>query len=601
MKIRSLILGCMCASALASWAVPAKPGVTHQLTQPDGTKVSLQLVGDENHHYYLTTDGQIVIGGEGKYCYASADSRGELLNTGIMAHDPAMRSDKEKLLISSLDSEKVGAAMLSKATALKAAAETGGARSNNQDYKGRLQTKYPTIGKVRTLVILVNYSDVKFTTPNANDYFSRMLNEEGFSDNGGKGSCRDFYLKASGGLFDGSFDVYGPVELPHERAYYGGNSLWGIDTHAQQMIIDAVAGLDNEINYKDYDLDGDSFIDNVFVFYAGLGEAGGGGEDTVWPHQSTIGMGIRYRYDNVYLNRYACSSELMAAGKPDGIGTFVHEFGHVLGVPDLYNTETSNVAYTPGYYSTMDQGCYLGDSMLPPTFSAYERNALGWMGDNLVEITGPSTCRLEHILDSNKAYLINTDNENEFFILENRQKNGWDTMLPGSGMLIWHIDYDKKVWAYNEANNDPNHQHIDLIEANGTVGTSSWITRRYPFPGYSKVTSFTYDTTPSFRSWSGKDLGLPITNIQDIDGVITFDVAGGGSDPASIADVTAWQDIRCTVAGRNVTVENDGQIRITDLTGRTVATGVGELSVTVGAPGVYIVSGTNGSRKILVK
>ncbi|MDE6692697.1 MAG: hypothetical protein K2K05_04865 [Muribaculaceae bacterium] len=314
MRIRQLILGCMCASALAALAVPAKHGVTHQLTQPDGTIVNLRLVGDENHHYYLTTDGLMVIGGEGKYCYASVDSRGELLNTGMMAHDPASRSDKEKQLINGLNSEKVSTAMLSKAKAMKAAAETGGARSNNQDYKGRIQTNYPTIGQVRTIVILANYSDVKFSTPNANEYFTRMLNEEGFSENGAKGSCRDYYLAASAGLFDGSFDVYGPVDLPHERSYYGRNNLWGSDTRPQQMIIDAVSALDDDVDFKDYDLDGDSYIDNVFVFYAGLSEAHGGGEDTVWPHQASMGTGGRFRVDGIYVYGYACWAELVAGG-----------------------------------------------------------------------------------------------------------------------------------------------------------------------------------------------------------------------------------------------------------------------------------------------
>ncbi len=599
MKIRNLILGCLCAQAISAWAIPARPGVTHHLTQSDGTVVDLQLVGDENHHYYMTPDGKIVIGGEGRYCYASLNARGELVNSNILVHNPEIRSDVEKALIDGLDSENVRCAMLEKSKALKAS--TGAARSNNQDFNGRMQTKYPTIGEVRTLVILVNYSDVKFTTPDAHDYFTRMLNEQGFSDNGAKGSCRDYYLAASGGVFQGDFDVYGPVDLPHDQAYYGGNNIWGNDSRPEQMIIDAVGILDNEINYKDYDLDNDGFIDNVFVFYAGLGEATGGGANTVWPHQSTLGLNVRYRYDGVFLNRYACTSELVATGKTDGIGTFVHEFGHVLGIPDLYNTVDATAQYTPGAYSTMDVGSYVGDGKQPPTFSAYERNALGWMGDNLVEITGPASCRLEDLLKSNKAYLINTDNENEFFILENRQKYDWDTYLPGSGMLIWHIDYDKKVWAENTANNNPNHQHIDLVEANGSAGASSWVTRRYPFPGPGKVTSFTFDSKPSFRSWSGKDLGLPITNIKEENGVITFDVAGGGNDPASIFSVSAKENVMCSVAGRNVSVTAEGVISIADLAGRVITTGVDELNTTIATPGVYIVATQNGTQKILVK
>lgn len=599
MKIRTLILSCMLASAITSWAVPAKRGVTFRFAQPDGTVVSLQLGGDERSPYYITTDGYIVIGSEGRYCYASTDANGEILNTNILAHDPEYRSSEELTLTRDLKNENVRAALFKKN--IDTTKKTPTSRSNDQDFKGRLQTRYPTIGNVKTLVILVDYSDVKFTTPNAHDYFTRMLNEEGFSDNGAYGSCRDFYLEASGGKFIGEFDVYGPVELPNKQSYYGANNLWGQDTRPQQMIIDAVAALDEEIDYRDFDLDNDGFIDNVFVFYAGLGEAQGGGASTVWPHQSQIGMSNKYLYDGVYLNRYACSSEMMTEEETDGIGTFCHEFGHVLGIPDLYNTDNSLVTYTPGDYSAMDNGCYLGNGKQPPTFSAYERNALGWMGDNLVEISGPATCTLEHILTSNKAYIINTDKENEFFLFENRQKSGWDGMLPGNGMLIWHIDYDEYVWRQNTTNNNPDHQYIDLVEASGKTGSTSLSLRRYPFPGFNKVTSFTFDGKPSFQSWSGKDLGLPITNIQEIDGVITFDVAGGGADPASIRDIAIAHDMVCTVAGRDISVKAEGIITVTDLTGRIIATSSGELYKTLPSSGVYIVATQAGTQKILVK
>lgn len=599
MKIRNLILGCMCAGVATAWAVPAKRGVTYQFTQPDGTVVSLQLGGDERSPYYITTDGNIVIGAPDGYYYASMDADGEIADTRMLAHDPDQRGHEELSLLRDLNNDKVRTALFRKNTAI--ANETPASRSNNQDGKGRFQTNYPTEGNVRTLVILVNYSDVKFTTPDAKDYFTRMLNEEGFSDNGAYGSCRDFYLEASGGKFVGEFDVYGPVDLPHPQAYYGANGIWGIDTRASNMIIDAVEALDDQIDYRDYDLDNDSFIDNVFVFYAGIGEAQGGGADSVWPHQSTIGMSLRYRYDGVFLNRYACTSELMSSNETDGIGTFCHEFGHVLGIPDLYNTENSSVSYTPGDYSTFDSGCYLGNSKLPPTLSAYERNALGWLGDGLVEITGPASCTLEHILTSNKAYLINTDNENEFFLFENRQKTGWDSLLPGNGMLVWHIDFDKAVWQQNAANNNPSHQHIDLVEANGSTGSTTWVTRRYPFPGTNKVTSFTFGGKPDFQSWSGKDLGLPITNIKETDGVITFDVAGGGADPASIRDVTCPKDMKCHVAGRELTVETEGYITVTDLTGRVLDSAAGELNMTLPSSGVYIVSTPAGSQKILFK
>ncbi|MDE6309264.1 MAG: hypothetical protein K2L81_03615, partial [Muribaculaceae bacterium] len=183
---------------------------------------------------------------------------------------------------------------------------------------------------------------------------------------------------------------------------------------------------------------------------------------------------------------------------------------------------------TPGSYSIMDYGSYSNNSRTPPTYSIFERNAMGWAQIEQLKEGVPANGKLEHMLKSNTGYVIATDKTNEFFLLENRQLDDWDTYLPGHGMLVWHIDYNASVWNSNSPNNQA-HQYVDIIEAGGSANNNSATTMaKYPFPGTAKVTEFTASTTPALKSWSGKAIDLPLTNITETkDGLITFDVCGG--------------------------------------------------------------------------
>lgn len=597
MKIRHILTATLCAGVISAYAIPAKKGVTHTLTQPDGTEVTLSLAGDEHHHYYLTADSNIVIGNDGKYTYATLDTNGNLINSGVLAHNMLQRTTKEIQLVRNLDAKRVSAAYTAK-VAPKNARES---RAEGMDFFGRRDVTFATQGDVPVVVILAAYADLPFVTPDPHDYFSRMLNEEGFSDNGSYGSARDFYITASNGRFKPDFNVYGPVTLPHNQSYYGSNGMFGDDVRPQDMIRDAVKAIDKEVDFRDYDLDGDKKIDNIFVIFAGVGEAQGGGANAVWPHQGTMTYNASNYADGVRMHRYACTSELSAQDHTDGVGTFIHEFGHVLGLPDLYNTEDPLTSYTPGKYSAMDYGSYNNDSKQPPTFSAYERMALGWMGDDLVEISGAASCRLEPMLEGNKAYLIHTDNPNEIFLFENRQQSGWDEYLPHHGMLIWHINYLPSIWESNKVNNDKKLQRIDLVEASGTTSASAAQLRKYPFPGELGVTEYVFGGKPDFKAWSGHDMALPVTNIAETDGVITFDVAGGGADPAGVNDALIGGALSYSLDSRRIRATADGVITVTDMAGRIVASASGELSTSALHPGVYIIGAEAKTVKVLVK
>lgn len=544
-KLKHLVAAGALITAMSANAVPAKR-LTFTATQPDGTEVTLTRAGDEFFKFFLTEDGRMVLGNEvNGYYFAEVDANTGLAKaSNIKAANVAARTDAEKEFLASINREK-----LAEAGALTAEMSPLNRRSEPRSLAPRANASvssipqsgvglsansaYPRTGSPKGLIILVEYTDVKFKTSysgGASAYFERMINQKGFSENGGTGSALDWFTDASMGLFTPDFDVYGPVTLPKNQAYYGGNDYFGDDENAPQMIVDGCKGLDSQINFKDYDTDGDGYVDNVFVIYAGQGEASYGGSNCVWPHQWELSSaGKSLTLDGVRINRYACSNE-WEYNRPDGIGTFVHEFSHVMGLPDLYHTadQYGTENYTPSSWSVLDYGPYNNDGCTPPTYSIFERNAMGWI-DPLVLDKTPRTVSLEHIESSNYGCIIPTAKNTEFFLLENRQQSNWDKYLPGHGMLIWHIDYNASVWSQNAVNNTKSHQYVDIEEANNNPnGTSETAMSGYAFPGTGgRYTSFTDNTTPNMKTWAGVSLGIPLTNITEKNGIITFDVCGG--------------------------------------------------------------------------
>lgn len=513
------------------WAVKADPR-PQPIVQPDGTTVMIRQLGDEHFHYSVTEDLIPVLEGEDGYLYyAVADGESALRPGAVRAADAVKRTESDRTwLDANAPADKIRAVLdRQSAQALN--------RAKAREAKRRAQTTFfPTTGEQRGLVILVEYQDVHFTVPDAHDAFHRMLNEPGYSDYGGTGSARDWFIDNSLGKFNPDFDVYGPVRLANNRSYYGANK-GGEDIRAEYMVIEACAQLDDEIDFTQYDRDGDGLIDNVFVFYAGYGENLGlaAGADCVWPHSYDImdATSVPYIHDGVRLNHYACTNEIDLSNLMDGIGTFCHEFSHVMGLPDLYATNYS-YAFTPGTWSVMDEGPYNNNSRTPPYYSAYERYALGWLTPR--ELTGPANVKLESIA-SNQGCRISTHKENEYFILENRQQKDWDRFIPYHGMLVWHIDYNENIWKYNTVNDRQSHQYVDIEEADGTAHDSS--REGDCFPGIGRVTSFTDDTTPNMLSWDGSRQDKPITDIRESNGFIYFSVCGGKATVYPVATLEA--------------------------------------------------------------
>lgn len=574
------------ATGFQALAVPARPGL-RSVTMPDGSVIKVRLVGDEFYHQYFTEDGYPLVQQDGYFYYSDITDNGDVVNSGIVAAAPPVRSVEARTFVKRVDMKTLEQRISNRAakserrmrmneaiaigeSARKAAAKTSGSSLFDkplyeQGYGLFPGTPFPAYGERRALVLLVEYQDVKFNDTyavDAKDYFTRMLNEEGFSDYGATGSAAQYFRENSGSTFLPQFDVLGPVTLSKNQAYYGGNDYRGDDLRPHLMAKEACDQLDDEIDFSVYDTNNDGLIDNVFVFYAGTGEASSSKANDVWPHSWTMSSaGLRaseVTYDGKRLENYTCSNEwnfpmdrygnVIAddPGRPDGIGTFVHEFSHTMGLPDLYATSYTS-SFTPGEWSVLDYGPYNNDGMTPPNYSAFERYALGWIKPRVVK--DPVSARLP-VITENVCAIIPTSRDKEFFLLENRQKQGWDKFIPGHGMLVWHVDYNENIWRRNSVNNTASHQYVDLVEADNTRTEAS--RSGDSFPGTSGKTEFTGESLPAMKTWSNVRLDYPITNINEADGFIYFDVLGGS--PNSI--VASAEGVKAKdVFGDNFTIE----------------------------------------------
>lgn len=510
-----IILITIFASTPQAHAIVACPDPV-TITQPDGSQLSLLLHGDEWFNFNTTHDGYtIVMDADGFYKYAVLQGN-ELRAGTVIAHDAAQRSASERTYLAATQQYLTPDA----ATIAARRAPARKLHGNNGHYD---------YNNFRGLVILVAYNDCPFVYDNAHTQFDDMINQKdykGFMSNAMfpelipyTGSVRDYFYASSNGLFDPAFDVVGPVTINYSQ-YDALKS-----NNAQALVTAAIDAANDLVNYKDYDRDGDGKVDMVFFLFAGPGSNFSGNDSRLlWPHASTI---LSKYADGVTFGRYACSTELY--GRPeskiiDGIGTVCHEFSHVLGIADLYDTDgtsSGGSSVTPGKWSLMAQGSYLNQSRTPCLYSTYERYAAGFITPQAISKKGRYT--LQPIAKANGGYRLDSSVKNEYFLLENRAKTGWDAYLPGAGMLVWRVDSTNvDVWENNKVNCNPTHSYYQLVRAtNGTSDTSN-----DPFPGTAGITAIDNNTTPSLRSWTGRKGNYGINDIAlNSDGTVTFNLA----------------------------------------------------------------------------
>lgn len=546
MSKRFLTLAAMFMLAASAFAVPAKR-VKRQVQQPDGSVLTVMLRGDENFHYTSTEDGQpLVQRADGAYCYATLDSNGKLTASAQVAHDVESRGAAELSFLNyyTAESQKVRSLGMERAKQRNARRMARLANRGVVDASGKPVRRVMAgatggegigvTGKRKGLVILVNFKDKKMQSKHTQAEWNDYFNKVGYNKYGNNGSVHDYFYAQSYGKLDLEFDVIGPVTVSKNMASYGANDAQGNDIDPAGMIKEAceLAYAKEKMDMSQYDWDGDGAVDQVYVIYAGYGEAAGGEANTIWPHEWDIqGGGYSLVLGGQRIRTYACSSELNGGYGTDisGIGTACHEFSHCMGIPDFYDTAGGG-CFGMDAWDLMDYGSYGGDGYEPTGYNTYEKWVSGWIEPTI--LTEPCYIKnMKPLSDAPEACVVfNEANKNEYYIFENRQLKGTDVALPNHGMLVIHVDYDQKVWFDNEVNNTSNHQRFTVVPADNKL-TSETVSGD-TYPGTTKSTELTDTSKPAATLFNAnsdgrKFLGKPVTEITEKDGLISFTFMGG--------------------------------------------------------------------------
>lgn len=497
---------------VAAHAIPAIPTPLN-FTQSDGSSITVRLVGDEWFSTYVTTDGYTLeraTNGDFYYKAGTAVSK-------VMAHNVDKRSQAEMQFIAANADEMQfsGAAVtqqINKANARKAVAVKANA-------------DVPQVGSPRIPIVLVQYSDFKMRSSNPASTFQGQFNTN-------TRSALQYFKDQSNEQYTPQFDILGPVTLSKTRAYYGARTTSDNDAKPGSMVGEAVKQLTN-VDWSLYDNDKNGSVDVVIILYAGPGEAQGANSNAIWPHQWYLSSAYYYGrsdynafYQNgVKIDKYACFCETSGSSdygtSVDGIGTFCHEFSHCLGLPDYYETTYANGYFGMGNWSLMNSGSYLGNSKCPAGYTAYEKEFMGWMQIPTAVANTKYTLNNIDSKNCNAVRIYNPQSSNEYYILENRGKTGWNSYQAASGLMINHITYSATAWSSNTVNNSQP-QRMTIIPADNKLTTASESGDLYPYNGNNKLTD-TSTPAASLNTGTQKLMGKPITEItKNSDGTVSF-------------------------------------------------------------------------------
>lgn len=519
-------------------AVPAYPK-PFTVTQADGTTITVRVYGDERFNYTTTSDGYNVVVEDGIFYYARTEGA-RLVSTGVQAKDPAMRTAEDRKALSMASHGLPYSVAAAARYGFGSGEYSFGATLAGDDdaYQQKIKSLRSSGEEFHSLVILVQFPDRPFSVPDPYNAFYRMLNEEGYIDNSATGSARDYYLDNSNGKFNPRFDVVGPFTMSRGVTEYTG--------YERDFIIEACNLAETSgVDFSRYVDDG--VLRDVFIFFAGYNNAEASGGFLHPARMFYTNPNISFgRWGGGVLKAAAYTSELKGSSGVNmaGIGTFCHEFGHILGWPDLYDKDygQNGTGFNLDVFSLMASGSYVNQGRTPPAISAYEREMVGWA--SLTEITEPGEYALEPVY-GDKGYIINTFNNGEFFVLEYRDGtlNKWDRFLAtgdnapgtgfpivgsGSGMLVYHVDRSNNIvggryramdlWSLNsnDVNSYGEHECMRFvmaspIERNGYV--LSGFGKMF-FPGSDNVTEFTSSYPPYFVGWDGFTPGVELYNIR---------------------------------------------------------------------------------------
>lgn len=567
MMKKTLIAAIMALSAVYAAAVVRPAPEAFPVNQADGTTVMLYNHGNGYHAFYTTLDNQVVIrNDEGVLCYAYL-ADGSLKASAIVVHDIAERTDEEIAFVAAntLKPEDVplrqtasGAVNVNRVSASSAGDGLG-------IYGTSAGGALSSIGEVTIPIIMVEYADVAFQEGTTVEKLTRYFNDEGYCEDNTRqvGSVKDYFKAQSRGLFVPSFDVVAKVTVSNNYSYYGANSSSGNDAKAWNLVKEAMElAINDGVDFSKYKVNG--VIPNIIVYYAGLSEATGGDENTIWPHTVEL-TGYYSTLNGFTVKSYFLGNELYGTSTSNmfmGMGVFAHEFSHVLGLPDLYDTTSSySYDYPFGYWSVMDVGCYANYAYAPVGYTAYERSFMGWY--DMPELTEAAAVTLTNPNDEEGDFAVifrTPSNSNEYFVLENRQAGTWYTNP--AGLLVSHFTFNSNSWTTNTLNTDQDYKRAYVVTADGSELNSSTLSSSELYGNgiNSKTEHELYDKTTLST--------LPVYKIiPQLDGTLTFNYLDQDLIGTAVANdelyehVTAIDDI--TSGDTVIIVSDDDAVAMT--------------------------------------
>ena len=535
------------------------------VSQPDGTQLTIRINGDADFNWVSTLDNVVLKQVGNGYYIANIDTNGMLSSSGTLAHDADKRSSAEQSLCKKQD-VKTFLTVNTRPERLTATRGFGGKSSTSF---------FPHTGSPRAIVLLVQFANRPFKVQPRkafNQYLNSMADKHqdfGNAEDRNTGSVKRYFSDMSGGKFKPQFDLYGPITMPKNVAYYGEGSS-SMERY-RELVSEACTMMDDSLDFSKYDADKDGNVDLVYIIYAGYGESVSSIDSTLWPKAFVCGTDIKK--DGKYVRLAGISNELN--GRPDGnyksksgllingVGLFCHEFSHCMGLPDFYPTvspqwTTANDKQDFDAYDNqgmeewdvMDNGIYLYNGYSPTAYTAWEREKMGWL--TIETLTKEGKVELKSIDEGGKAYRIKNDKNtsgNEYYIVENIQAKGWNKKLPASGMMVSHVEYVPRAFSVfhggdNSVNNIKKHPRMTIVPADGylpssyrKVSDNSNLTAPYMkkkqydeqlagdlYPGKNNVNRLTdAQNMVNYAPWTGGMLNKPIYNIALKNGIVTFD------------------------------------------------------------------------------
>ena len=532
MKTRKLLLSlCMALACITASAVPAIP-TPQKVTQPNGEELTVQIKGDEFYGYLTTVDGYTIVKNQQGYYNYGILAGGDVVDSKIVARDADKRSAADQMWLESIGKNLKSPARV--AQGIKARAQRDALphlnRINYNNFHG--------------LVILVEFTDAHFTRSDVQEFYSHMINDEnytGYTNEDGSwnpygtctGSVRDYFHDNSNGIFTPQFDIVGPVEVNY--SVNQGNQ------YASSIFQNAVQKVNPYVDFSQYDLDNNGAVDLIYFIYADTpSSSDSSSPNHIWPHRSSFYSYVKY--DGKYIRDYACSAEYIYAksnGIFDGIGTICHEFSHVLGLPDLYDTNenddaTNGEAQHPGEWDLMAGGNYQNNARTPVAYSMYDRYSTGFANYQIINSPGEYT--INPTSTSGEGFILKTPTNKEVFLIDNRQTSTkWDAYAPGHGLTIARMDSTStSVWTNNAPNGNANRLYYELLRAGGSTALQS---PTDAFPGSRGVSMVTNDTHANLQAWGGKRNNYVIYNIHEEEGgVVKFNVRRDGTFTTVVED-----------------------------------------------------------------